>query len=100
VIAMTLRQLALIKRWHVQHRHQHPVEMQAWDLMLTAWVGGWMGLAAALLLHTPGGVVACLLLSLAPGGYVRLRQRLHKAGRLRCDWLASLHAAERLERRR
>jgi hypothetical protein len=96
---MTLRQLAHLKRWHVQHRQRHPVEFQAWDLMLTAWVAGWMGLAAALVLHAPAGVVACLLLSLAPSLYVRLRERLHRQGRLRCDWLDSLHAAERAERR-
>ena len=62
---MTLQQLALIKRWHVQHRHRHPVEFQAWDALLTAWMLGWIGAPAALILDAPGamgeaGVARCL----------------------------------------
>jgi hypothetical protein len=96
---MTLRQLALIKRWHVQHRQHHPVEFQAWDLMLTAWLLGWIGGPAALILDAPAGLLACVLLLCAPRAYVWSRESLHRSGRLRCDWLDSLHAARRADAR-
>jgi len=96
---MTLQQLALIKRWHVQHRHHHEVELQAWDAMLTAWVLGLIGAPAALILDAPGGIVACVFLALLPSLYVGCREALHRRGRLRCDWLDSLHAAQRDETR-
>jgi len=32
-----------------------------------------------------------VLLFMAPSFYVALRRRLHRAGRLRCDWLDSLN---------
>jgi hypothetical protein len=95
---MTLRELAHIKRWHVQHRHHHPVEFQAWDVMLTAWLIGFMGAPAALLVDAPEAIVVCALLFFAPGAYVHCRERRHRAGRLRCDWLDALHAATRAER--
>ena len=96
---MTLQQLALIKRWHVQHRHHHEVELQAWDAMLTAWVLGLIGGPAALILDAPGAMVGCVFLTLLPSLYVWWRESLHRRGRLRCDWLDSLHAAQRSERR-
>ena len=96
---MTLQQLALIKRWHVQHRHHHEVELQAWDAMLMAWVLGLIGAPAALILRAPGGIVACVFLALLPSLYVWCREALHRRGRLRCDWLDSLHAEQRSETR-
>jgi hypothetical protein len=87
---VTLRQMSLLKRWHVAHRDRVPLEYHAWDVVLTLWVMGWMGVPPALLLHWGWAVLACLLLHLAPGGYVGLRRRLHRLGRLRCDWLPVL----------
>jgi hypothetical protein len=87
---MTLRQLHALKRWHVLHRCNHPVEYQAWDLMLTLWVAGLMGEPASLVLQEPLAIVGCIVLYLAPTIYVYLRRRLHRAGRLRCDWLGSI----------
>jgi len=87
---MTLDQLHAVKQWHLSHRPLQPVEYHAWDLVLTLWVMGWMGLPAALLLHLRLAVCACLLLVFVPGGYVALRRRLHRRHRLRCDWLVSL----------
>jgi hypothetical protein len=84
---MTLDQLAGLKQWHVAHRCQHPVEFHAWDAVLTLWLIGWIGLAPAVLLDELYGVVLCTLLFFAPSGYVNLRRRLHRKGRLRCDWL-------------
>jgi hypothetical protein len=57
---MSLAQLAHLKRWHVQHRWQHPVEFQAWDVMLTVWLLGWIGGAAALVIDEPGTRVRCV----------------------------------------
>jgi hypothetical protein len=49
-----------------------------------------MGEPAALILWWPSLALSCLLLFMAPSLYVALRRRLHKSGRLRCDWLSSL----------
>ena len=95
---MTLREITLVRRWHLQHRHHHPVEFQAWDLMLTAWLIGWMGAPAALILRSPLAVVGCVVLWFAPTLYLHWRERLHRGGRLRCDWLDSLHAPQRADR--
>ena len=87
---MTLHQLHTVKLWHVAHKLDRPIEYHTWDSVLTAWVMGWMGEPAALLLWWPGMAVTCALLCFAPTFYVGLRRRLHRAGRLRCDWLDSL----------
>lgn len=86
---MTLQQLATVKRWHQTHHRERSVEYQLWDLMLTFWVLGWIGLAPAALLAPEPGLAACFLLYFAPSLYVRLRARLHRQGKLRCDWLDS-----------
>lgn len=87
---MTLDQLQAVKQWHVGHRELQPVEYHTWDAVLTLWVMGWMGLPASLLLRQPIVVGACVLLFFVPGRYVALRRWLHRARRLRCDWLTSL----------
>jgi len=87
---MTLQQLHAIKLWHVAHKPESPIEYHTWDSVLTAWVLGWMGEPAALILWWPGLAATCLLLFMAPSLYVALRRRLHQSGRLRCDWLSSL----------
>jgi len=92
---MTLTQLSFLKRWHVEHRADHPVEYHVWDMMLTAWVMGWVALPAALILWVPQAVVACLVFFAAPTLYVRLRERLHRQGRVRCDWLDALASTRR-----
>lgn len=92
---MTLQQLARVKRWQVQHRRDHPLEFHAWDAVLTAWLIGWVGLPAAALLGTSVGALTCVVALNAPGLYLSLRRRLHRAARLRCDWLASLSETPR-----
>ncbi len=87
---MTLHQMTVLKRWHVEHRAEHPVEYHVWDMMLTAWVMGWVGMPAALILWVPQGVAACVVLFAAPTLYVWLRERLHRRRRVRCDWLDAL----------
>ncbi len=87
---MNLRQMSTLKRWHVAHREQAPLEYHAWDAVLTLWVLGWMGVAPALALGLAALLPLCVLLSMAPGAYVALRRRLHERGRLRCDWLPAI----------
>ncbi len=92
---MTLQQLTVLKRWHVLHRHERPMEYHTWDAVLTLWLMGWLGIPAQLILWQLYGVIAFAALLLAPGAYVALRRRLHAAGRLRCDWLPVLTDATR-----
>ena len=87
---MTLEQLHDLKLWHQRHLRERPVEKHAWDAVLTLWLTGWVGWPAAFLIHLGWAVVLCLLLLFLPGSYVRLRRRLHRAGVLRCDWMAAL----------
>lgn len=87
---MTLKQMSRIKRWLLLHGNRHPVELQAWDLVLTSWVLGLM--AVPVLLLTDALVLLPLSLAgfLLPTAYAAVRGRLHRRGRLRCDWLALL----------
>lgn len=87
---MNLRQMATLKRWHVDHRDDAPIEYHAWDLILTLWVLGWMAPAPAIALDLTALLPLCVALFLAPRAYVALRRRLHERGRLRCDWLLAL----------
>ena len=89
---MTLHQLSVLKQWHVSHKRERPIEFHTWDAMLTLWIMGWMGVPAAVILGKLSGVLACTLFFFAPTGYVRLRERLHQSGRLRCDWLNALRS--------
>lgn len=84
---MTLQQLSVVKRWHVLHRRDRPVEFHTWDTVLTLWLVGWLGIPAELILWQLYGLLACSALLFAPAAYVALRRRLHRRGRLRCDWL-------------
>jgi len=84
---MTLQQMTVLKRWHVLHRRHRPVEFHTWDTVLTLWMIGWLGIPAELILWQLYGLFACAALLFAPGAYVTLRRRLHRSGRLRCDWL-------------
>ena len=87
---MTLQQLQDIKLWHLAHKPDHPLEYHAWDGVLTAWMCGWMGEPAALILWWPSLAFVCALLFVTPSLYVALRRSLHRRGRVRCDWLATL----------
>jgi hypothetical protein len=89
---MTLDELQRIKKWHVAHRHDHPIEYHTWDLMLTAWVMGWVGLLPAYAFDTWWGLPLCVLGMAAPGLYVGWRLRAHREHKLRCDWLSAARA--------
>lgn len=87
---MTLQQLSHVKRWHARHVEDHPAEYYVFDTILTAWLMGWVFAPIALVLDAPGMLVVCLAFIAAPTLYVWMRRRLHREGRLRCDWLCSL----------
>lgn len=92
---MTLHQLASIKQWHLSHPLGHQVEQQVWDALLAVWVTGWAGMPAAWFLNSVVVMLGCASLVMLPNLYVRARRRLHRQGRLRCDWLSSAQAASR-----
>jgi hypothetical protein len=84
---MTIAQLTAMKAWMNAHRAGQPVEYHTCDAVLTLWLMGWMGAPAFLMLDDPWAVLACVALFFAPQSYLRLRARLHRTQRLRCDWL-------------
>lgn len=87
---MTLQQFQDLRRWHLREGRRHPVEHSLWDAVLTLWLLGWVGAPAALLLHLGWAEAACASALFLPGAYVALRRRLHRARRLRCDWIGAL----------
>lgn len=84
---MTLQQIHDFKQWHMGHPHHHGMELGFCDLVLAAWVSGWMMLPAVALLHEWAWLPVSLLLTLMPPAYWAVRQALHRRGLLRCDWL-------------
>jgi len=84
---VTLDELHQIKKWHVAHRRDHPIEYHIWDAMLTVWVMGWVGLLPAYAIDAWWGFPLCALGMAAPGAYVAWRLRAHRKHKLRCDWL-------------
>jgi hypothetical protein len=83
---MPLTELQRIKQWHLGHRHDHPLECQLWDAMLTLWVVGWVGLLPTYAFQQLWAVPVCVLSIAAPGLYAGWRSRAHRARKLRCDW--------------
>jgi len=87
---VTLDQFQALKQWHTRHRADHPLEKNIWELVLTLWIAGWVGGAATLVLDMPLATLLCIALLSLPHTYVSLRTRLHRARRLRCDWIDAL----------
>lgn len=83
---MSLHQLSLIKRWLRLHPRGHAVELQAWDMVLTVWLMGMLGVPVTLMLDTPQWLAVCLPAYLMPEMYSAARVRLHRRGVLRCDY--------------
>ena len=88
--AMTLDQLHDLKIWYGRHGRRRPIEKNVWDAVLTLWLMGWMGLPIAWVLHRPFTAASSVALTFLPNAYVALRKWLHRAHRLRCDWLTAL----------
>jgi len=84
---MSLDELQRIKQWHVRHRQENPVEYQAWDLMLTLWLMGWIGWIPAFAFDALWAAPLLAVAMSAPTLYCTLRGKAHHARRLRCDWL-------------
>lgn len=84
---LNITTLQRIKKWHVSHRMEHPLEYQMWDTMLILWVVGRVGWLPASALDAPWAFPLCLLAMLAPDFYVRARTIAHQSRTLRCDWL-------------
>ena len=86
---MRLQEFHALKDWHHQHG-RHPVEKNTWEAVLTVWLLGWVGAPTAFVLNAGWAEAACLGVLFLPGAYVALRRRLHRSGRLRCDWIGAL----------
>lgn len=84
---LNLTQLGRIKKWHVEHRAEHPLEYQLWDVMLILWVMGRVGWLPAYALDAPWAYPLCLLAMVAPNLYAMARAHAHRAQTVRCDWL-------------
>ncbi len=84
---MPLDELQRIKQWHMSHRHDHPLEYQLWDAMLTLWVMGWVGWLPVYAFQQLWAIPLCVLAIAAPSLYAMWRSRAHRARRLRCDWM-------------
>lgn len=87
---MTLTQLHQVRVWHRLHWRTRPVEQQVWDMVVTLWVMGWVGIPVAWVIGLSWAELACLALLFLPAAYAGLRRRLHRLGRLRCDWIGAL----------
>ena len=87
---LTLAQLQQIKLWHVAHERENTVEYQVWQLVLAAWLMGWVGWVPAFIFDAVWADPLCILGMLLPQAYVYARARLQLAGLLHCDWLRAL----------
>lgn len=85
--AMTLEQLHNLRLWHLRHVHEQPLEKHIWDLVLTFWLAGWVGIPTAVALHRGWAIAISAAMLFLPGRYVALRRRLHLTRVLRCDWI-------------
>ena len=83
----SLARLQRIKKWHITHREDHPLEYQIWDTMLTIWVTGWIAWLPAFALDALWAFPFCIAAVLTPRIYVRLRRYAHASGLVRCEWL-------------
>lgn len=92
---MSVDDLQRIKRWHLTHRDDHPVEYVVFDAMLTLWVAGWVGWVPVYACDLIWALPICVLAMAAPSLYVTWRMKAHRAGRLRCDWMMTTTAIGR-----
>jgi len=88
--AMTLQQFQSLRQWHLRHWQSNPVETHTWDGIVTLWMTGWVAGPASALLGIDWACTASFALLLLPGLYVALRDRMHRRGTLRCDWIVVL----------
>jgi hypothetical protein len=82
--------LQRVKKWHVEHKNNHPLELHVLDAVLTLWVMSLVGWLPLLILDLAWLLPVCLLGALLPSVYICWRMKAHEQRRLRCDWLSLL----------
>ncbi|MBV8501508.1 MAG: hypothetical protein JO006_07305 [Paucibacter sp.] len=87
---MDLAQMARIRHWLRLHGARHPAELWIWDLICIAWVAAWLAIPLSVILGRDELMPLSLLALVLPALYVAWRSRLHRRGKLRCDWLTAL----------
>ncbi len=85
--AVPISELHRIRKWHVEHAQEHPLEFQLWDAVITCWFMGWVGWLPTFALDAWWAGPLCLLGMLAPSMYIAWRARAHARNTLRCDWI-------------
>ena len=83
-------QLQRVKLWHAAQERENTLEYKLWQLVLTAWLMGWVGWLPAFVFDAIWAYPLCAVGMLLPQAYVYLRGRIEAAGMLRCDWLRLL----------
>ena len=67
------------------------MEGHVWTAILTLWMVGWVGAPTAWLLQWDLAALGAALLGASRRAATSAwRDRLHRRGRLRCDWIALL----------
>lgn len=88
---VTLAQMQRVKNWHAAQGVACPVEKGVWEIVLAAWLMGWIGWLPAFAFEAYWTCPFCLMGMFAPGIYVAWRARSDERHLLRCDWLESLN---------
>ncbi len=88
--SISLSKLQRVKKWHVLHKADHPLEYQLLDAVLTIWIMGWVGLLPVFVLDAEWCLPFSLLAMTLPNLYIGWRIAAHNAQRLRCDWVNQL----------
>jgi hypothetical protein len=91
---ISIKQLQRIKKWHVAHKADHPIDYHLFDTFLTMWVIGMVGWIPALVADAAWVLPFCLASFLSLKTYIGWRMAAHQQLRLRCDWLDQLEPAD------
>lgn len=85
--AVPITELHRIRKWHVDHAQEHPLEFQLWDAVITCWFMGWVGWLPTIALDALWAWPLCLLGMVLPSLYITWRTRAHTLNKLRCEWI-------------
>ena len=84
---LSLRQMHSIKKWNSANQLPHSLEGVVWNIIVTAWLMGWIGWLPSWVFNAVWAYPLCLVAMLLPQSYVYARTQAHSAGIVRCDWL-------------
>lgn len=84
---LSLNTLQSVKKWHVEHRADHPLELHLFDAVLTVWVMSWFAWLPLFILEFEWLIPISLLGLMLPNLYIGWRIKAHIQHRLRCDWI-------------